>query len=58
VLANERLQNGRQVQFLLLDQLLLFRAALAQVQDFFLPVLFDCRYVNRGRVGTRLTFHT
>src|SRR5439155_11768239 len=57
VLADERLQDGRQVQLLLLDQLLLLGARLAQVHDALLTALLDGRYVDRGRVGAGLTLH-
>jgi len=57
VLADQRLEDGGQVQLLLLDQLLLFGARLAQVDNFLLTTLLDGGYVDRGRVGAGLTFH-
>ena len=50
------LQDGGQVQLLLLDQLLLLGAVLAQVQLLLLPV-DDVRQVDGGRVGAGLTLH-
>jgi hypothetical protein len=57
VLANHRLQNALNVDLLFLDQLLLFRAFLTQVQLFFLAVRRDVGQMDRRRAGTALTFH-
>jgi hypothetical protein len=56
VLSDKRVQNGRQVQFLVLKRLFLFRALLAQVPFGFLAV-DDAGEMNRGHVGTRLALH-
>src|SRR6516165_10207801 len=56
VLAYERLQDGRQIQLLLLDKLLLFGTSLTQVQ-LLLGALDDVGQVHRGRVVAALTFH-
>src|SRR5262249_23028289 len=56
VLADERLQDGGQIQFLLLDDLLLLRALLAQVH---LPLLAldDVREMDRRGIGTEMALH-
>ena len=54
VLADQRLQNCRQVQLLLRDQLLLLGTGLAEVQLLLLTA-HDIRQVYRGRVGATLT---
>src|SRR5271154_5739581 len=56
VLADQRLQDGREVQFMLLDKLLRLGATVAEVQFFLLP-LVDVGQVDRGRVGAELTLH-
>jgi len=56
MLADDRVQNSRQIEFLILDGLFLFGALLAQVAFGFLTV-DDAGEMNGGQVGTRLTLH-
>src|SRR5262249_14748944 len=57
VLADQRLENGRQVEFFLFDQLLLLGAALAEVYLLLLAIIGNFRQMHCRRVGTFLAFH-
>ena len=56
VLADQAVQDGGQVQLLLLDQLLGFGAGLAEVH-LLLDVVHDVGQMHGGRLGTELTLH-
>src|SRR5581483_8524716 len=56
VLAQDRLQDAREIHFLVLDELLLLRTTLAQVRLFFLAI-DEVRQVHRGRIVAELAFH-
>jgi hypothetical protein len=56
VLADERLQDGGEIQFLFLDELLLFGTGLAKVQLLLLTV-DDVGQMHRGRARATLAFH-
>src|SRR5438093_1281844 len=56
VVANKRLQNGGQVEFLVRQELLLLRAAVAEMHLFLLAAHDLCQ-VYGGRVVAALTFH-
>jgi hypothetical protein len=56
MLANQVLQDGRQIQLLFIEQMLLLGAALAQVQ-LFLVRIDNVGQMHRGRVGAELALH-
>src|SRR5207247_10692326 len=56
VLADGRVQDGRQVQLLLLNESLRLGAGLAEVHFLFLAS-DDVGQMHRGRIGTTLAFH-
>jgi hypothetical protein len=56
VLPDQRVKYGRQVEFMILNGLLLFRALLTQVL-LGLLALNNTGEMDGCRVGTQLTFH-
>src|SRR5262249_32250697 len=57
VLAEQVLHNRRQVQLLLLSELLFLGAGLGQVEFFLLAAFLEIGQVNGRRIGAKLAFH-
>ena len=57
VLTDERLQDRREIQFLLGEKLLLFGARIAQMQLSLFAVDTDVMQMDRSRIIARLTLH-
>ena len=56
MLADQLVKDRRQVQLVLLEELMRLGTALTQVQ-FFLLVVLDVGQMHRGRVGAELALH-